>query len=182
MVLQMFETDLAQGRRGVLEAELGRWQVPGLSLALVADGEVRWTAGIGVRTAGDPAPVTERTLFQHGSCVKAYTALLACVLASESVLDLDAPVRRWVPELELPDADRAASVTLRDLLAHRSGISRHDLVWILSPSLDRVELVRRLRHLPLAAGLRERMEYTNLGYALAALALERAAGAGWGDL
>lgn len=102
------------------------------------------------------------------------------VLAQDGLLDLDEPVLRWVPELR-PPGGCAEVVTVLDLLSHRSGISRHDQTWILNPSWDREELVRRLQHLPLAAGLREQMEYTNLGYTLAALVIERVTGGSWDD-
>lgn len=164
-----------------LDGELARWQTPGLSIAVVEGGEVVFAGGVGRGSEGDENPVGAGTLFHHGSCCKAYTSLLTAVLHEGGVLDLDAPVRRWVPELRLPNRDVAAKVTVRDLLAHRSGISRHDLAWILNPSWDRRELVGRLEHLPLAAGLRERWEYSNLGYALAGLVIERATDSSWAE-
>lgn len=161
--------------------ELIRWHVPGLSIAAVQRGEIVFAGGVGQLRVDQPSPVTAHTLFHHGSCCKAYTSLLACLLADDGLLDLDEPVRRWVPELRLPDEERATQVTMRDLLGHRSGISRHDLTWILNPSWDRQELVRRLEHLPLAAARRERMEYTNLGYTLAGLVMERITGTSWDE-
>ncbi len=161
--------------------ELDAWRVPGLELAVVRAGEPLYAGGFGVRGVEDATPVTATTLFHHGSCGKAYTGLLATVLAEEGLVDLDAPVRRWVPELRLPDAVTAERVTLRDLLSHRSGFGRHDLSWILHPSMDGAELLRRLEHLPLAGELRAQWLYSNFGYALAGLALGRAAGSGWGD-
>lgn len=165
-----------------LTEQLARWHVPGLQVAVVRDGQVLHAGGAGVRGVDDPAPVGPDTLFHHGSCCKAYTSLLACVLADDGLLDLDAPVQKWIPELRLPEQDRAAQITTRDLLSHRSGLSRHDLAWILNPSWDREALLRRLEHLPVAAGLREQMEYSNLGYSLAGLVMERVTGSSWDDL
>ncbi len=159
-------------------SQLDRWRVPGLQVAAV-QGEAVYAGGAGVRGVDDPAPVGARTLFHHGSCAKAYTALCASVLHERGVLDLDAPVRRWVPELELPDPVVAERVSIRDLLSHRSGLGRHDLTWIFSPSWTRADLVRRLAHLPLAGDLRTEMNYSNLGYALAGLAIERATDSNW---
>jgi CubicO group peptidase (beta-lactamase class C family) len=121
------------------------------------------------------------TLFNHGSCGKAYTGLLGAVLADAGIVDLDAPVRRLVPELRLPDAVVAERVTLRDLLSHRSGLGRHDMAWILHPSLDETEMLESLAHLPLAGDLRAQWLYSNFGFALAGLALGRAAGASWAE-
>ena len=162
-----------------LEAELSRWNVPGAQVAVVRDGEVLFAGGVGVRDACTGARVTEATLFDHGSCGKAYTGLLAALLDEEGVLDLDAPVRRYVPELELPDPVLAARMATRDLLSHRSGLARHDLTWIFNPSWTTVELVGRLKHLPVGNDLRAAMAYSNLGYALAGFAIERATGSTW---
>lgn len=161
--------------------ELGGWHVPGLQLAVVSEGTVLFSGGVGSCGVDDPSPLTGTTLFHHGSCAKAYTSLLAAVLEEDGLLNLDEPVRRYVPELDLPDPVLSQRVTTRDLLSHRSGLARHDLAWILNPSWSRDELVRRLRHLPLAQDFRTTMEYSNFGYALAGLAIGRAAGSTWED-
>lgn len=162
-----------------LAKELPRWHVPGLQLAVVRAGETLFAGGVGARGVEDPSPVTSATLFHHGSCAKAYTSLLAVDLAASGLVDLDAPVRRYLPELELPDPVVATQVTLRDLLSHRSGLGRHDLAWICNPAWSREELVRRLRHLPLAQDLRVGMHYSNLGYVLAGLAIGQVTGSSW---
>lgn len=171
--------DVAVGR---LAEQLDRWHVPGAELAVVRDGEVLFAGGVGVRGVDDPAPVGPQTLFHHGSCGKAYTALAAALVADDGRLDLDAPARRYVPELRLPDMGIADRVTTRDLLAHRSGLGRHDFVWIANPRWDALELLARLEHLPMAGDLRAQFGYSNLGYAVAGIAIERAAGMSWGSV
>jgi CubicO group peptidase (beta-lactamase class C family) len=162
-----------------LEVELPRWQVPGVQVAVVRDGAVLFAGGVGVRDVTTNAPVTAQTMFDHGSCGKAYTGLLAALLHEDGGLDLDAPVRRYVPELELPDPVLAERVTTRDLLSHRSGLARHDLSWVFNSAWTTEELVRRLAHLPVSGDLRAKMTYSNIGYALAGLAIERATGSSW---
>lgn len=162
-----------------LAKELDRWHVPGLEVAVVAEGRAVFTGGLGHRGVEDSAPVGERTRFHHGSCGKAFTGLLGAVLAEEGLLDLDAPVRRYLPELALPDPVVAERVTTRDLLSHRSGLARHDLAWILNPSWSREELVRRMAHLPLAGDLRNQWVYSNFGFTAAGLAMGRATGSTW---
>src|SRR4051794_2830991 len=162
-----------------LEAELPRRRVPGVQVAIVREGEVLFAGGVGVRDVTTQEPVSAQTLFDHGSCGKAYTALLAAVLHDEGVLDLDAPVRQYVPELELPDPVLAGRIRTRDLLSHRSGLGRHDFTWILNSSWTGEELVRRLAHLPLHGDLRAEMAYSNLGYTLAGAVIERATASTW---
>jgi CubicO group peptidase (beta-lactamase class C family) len=162
-----------------LAGRLDEWHVPGLQVTVVADGEVVHAGGLGVRGVDDPAPVARRTLFQHGSCGKAYTGLLAALLAADGTVDLDAPVRRYVPELRLRDSYVADHVTLRDLLSHRSGFPRHDLIWIFDQDITRAELIRRLEFLPMLHEPRTTWSYSNLGFALAGLALGRATDSTW---
>jgi len=164
-----------------LEEQLTGWSVPGLELAVVHGGEVVFAGGFGVRGVPDQSPCPATTLFQHGSCGKASTSLLAAVLVAQGRLDLDTPVRRYVPELTLPDPVVAERVTTRDLLANRSGLARHDIAWILNPSWGIDEVVRRLASFPLAGDLRVAMGYSNLGYALAGLVTGRAAGSSWDE-
>ncbi|HET6910390.1 MAG TPA: serine hydrolase [Mycobacteriales bacterium] len=162
-----------------IAAELEVAHVPGLELAVVRDGKTVFAGGVGVRGVFDPAPVSATTLFHHGSCGKAYTGLLAVLLAADGVVELDVPVRRYVPELRLPDPVIAERVTLRDLLSHRSGFGRNDLAWIVNPGWSPEDVVARLEHLPLVGDLRAQWSYSNFGYALAGFALGRAAGTSW---
>jgi CubicO group peptidase (beta-lactamase class C family) len=162
-----------------VEDALAREHVPGVELAVVHGKEVPFVGGLGMRGVMDPAPVTPTTLFHHGSCGKAFTGFLGALLEADGVLDLDSPVRRYVPELRLPDPFVADRVTIRDLLSHRGGLGRHDLVWILEPGLPAEDLVGRLEHLPLAGDLRAQCSYSNFGFALAGLAMGRAAGSSW---
>src|SRR3954452_25363812 len=159
-----------------LEKELDRWHVPGLEVAVVSGGQPLFAGGVGVARLDTRAPVTSSTLFRHGSCGKAYTSLLAVLLAEDGVLDLNVPVRRYIPELRLPDPVVAERVTIRDLLSHRSGLARHDLAWIMNPWWSRAEIVRRIEHLPMCGDLRAQWQYSNFGYTLAGIAMERATG------
>ncbi len=159
--------------------ELARWQVPGAEIAIVRDGEQLYAGGVGVRGVADAAAVGPRTLFHHGSCGKAFTGLLAAVLAEAGVLDLDAPIRNYVPELRLPDPVITDRLTLRDLLSHRSGLGRHDFLWILDGAIGRAETVRCLTDLPLVGDLRGQWSYSNLGYTLAGYVIERVTGSSW---
>lgn len=153
--------------------------VPGMELAVVRDRKPFYAGGFGLARVESQVPVGPRTLFHHGSCGKAFTALLALVLAEDGVLDLDAPVRTYVPELRLPDAVIAERATIRDLLSHRSGLARHDHAWIYNPSWSREEMVAKLAQLSLVGDIRAQWSYSNFGYALAGLAIGRATNSTW---
>jgi len=131
-----------------LDQRRAEWDVTALEVAVVAPGLPDLATALGRRAADGDDEVGTGTLFHHGSCVKAYTALAAALLAEDGVLDLDAPVRRLVPELRVPDPVLAERITLRDLLSHRSGLGRHDLAWILRPELDEAGLLGAVAALP----------------------------------
>ena len=77
---------------------------------------------------------------------------------------------------------RTDRLTVVDLLSHRSGLPRHDLVWLGHPDRSRAEVVRRLRFLPLSKDLRQAFQYCNLGYLVAGYAVEVLSGTPLGGL
>jgi CubicO group peptidase (beta-lactamase class C family) len=154
------------------------WGVPGVAVAVVQDGRVVYSAGVGRRDLEAGGEVTGQTAFSVGSATKAFTAAAIGMLVDEGAVKLDQPVRAYLPELELFDEYVASHLTVRDLLAHRSGLERHDAVWYRS-ELGRRELLERLRFLRPGAGLRERFLYNNLMYMVAGRVVERVTGGTW---
>ena len=144
--------------------QLAAWEVPGCAVACVRDGEVALAAGWGRRDVQTGEPVMEDTLFAIGSVTKAFTVATVGALVDDGLLDWERPLREYLPELRLDDPVVTERVTMVDLLAHRSGLPRHDLAWVGHPDRSRAELVRRLRFLPLSKDLRQAFQYCNLGY------------------
>ena len=103
-----------------IRAEMERWQVPGVSVGILKDGEVE-IAGYGVVNIESGYPVLPETLFQIGSISKTFTATLVLQLVDEGLLDLDVPLITYVPDLVLADEAARATVTLRHVLTHTSG-------------------------------------------------------------
>jgi CubicO group peptidase (beta-lactamase class C family) len=106
--------------RALVAEEVERSRVPGFALGLLHAGEEH-SAGFGVTNLQHPLSVDGDTLFQIGSITKTFTATAAMRLVEEGRLDLDAPVRNYVPQLRLRDEQVAASVTPRHLLTHTPG-------------------------------------------------------------
>jgi CubicO group peptidase (beta-lactamase class C family) len=84
-------------------------------------------------------------------------------------------VRRYLPDLVLPDSQLTATATLRDFLSHRTGLESANMMWVLT-AIDRPEVLRRVRYLRVVAPFRQTMTYNNVGYTVAGEALARAAG------
>ena len=162
------------------EAALKFWHVPGCAVAVVKDDKVLLLKGYGFKEVGKPPRVTPDTLFGIGSCTKAMTATAIALMVDEGKMGWDDHVRKHVTFFRLADplADRDA--TLRDLLCHRTGLLRHDLLWYRAPwSLE--ESVRRLAHLEQTHSFRSRFEYNNLAYIALGLAITRASGMAWDE-
>jgi len=161
--------------RGVLE----RWKVPGMSVAVVKDGAVVLSHGFGYRDRDAEAPVTTRTLFAIGSSTKAFTTMALATLADEGKLDWDTPVRHYLPWFQLHDPFATDRMTPRDLVTHRSGLPRYDLLWFNNLTGNREDLIRRLRYLPPSTDFRTVFQYQNLMYLTAGYLAGELAGSDW---
>ena len=103
-----------------LAEQMERLRVPGVAVGVVRGGqEIRLARG--VTNAEHPLPVDDRTLFQVASNSKPFTATLVLSLAEEGRIDLDAPVRRYLPAFRLSDDAHTGRVTVRHLLTHLVG-------------------------------------------------------------
>jgi CubicO group peptidase (beta-lactamase class C family) len=156
-------------------------RVPGVAVGVLKDGEERHE-GFGVTSVDNPLEVTPDTRFQIGSVSKTFTGTVAMYLAAEGALDLDRPVREYVPELELSDADATARATMRHLLSHTGG-------WIGDYFDDTgwgddavARYVERMRTLPQQTPLGELWAYNNAGFALAGRVIEVVAGRRFEDV
>ncbi len=163
----------------VIEKALKDWQTPGLGLAVVKDGQVVLLEGFGLRDVENGLPVTSGTLFAIGSSTKAFTTYAMGLLVDEGKLDWDRPVRGYLPEFTLADEYADLHITPRDLVTHRSGLPRHDLVWYGDRPFTRSELVARLRYLEPNKELRQQWQYNNLMFCAAGFLVERLRGTTW---
>lgn len=177
----METTDGMTEARAFITQALADWKVPGMAVGVVRDGQVMLAEGFGVRNVAGKLPVTPHTLFAIGSATKAFTATAVGILVSDSTLDWDKPVREYLPSFRLADPFASERMTPRDLLTHRSGLPRHDLMWYNS-SATRQELFDRLRHLEPGKDFRTTFQYQNLMYMTAGYLAGVVSGGTWEDL
>jgi len=170
-----------QGFDDVVTAAMKEFKVPGLAMAIVKDGKVVLSKGYGLRDTERSLPVTPQTLFAIGSATKAFTTFVLATLVDEGKLEWDEPVQTYIPSFKLQDSFASARITPRDLVTHRSGLPRHDLVWYNS-DMTREEMVARLAHLEPYRDLRSEYHYQNLMYLTAGYLAERVTGRPWEDL
>lgn len=174
-------TDLASSLHDLIESERTRFDVPGCAVAVVSEGEVVLAEGFGVAHLETRAPVGADTLFPIASDTKCFTAALLCQLAAEGALDLDAPVRDTLPWFRMADEVATQLVSVRDLLSHRTGLPRHDMVWYGEADLTLERIARSLAHLPLSRQLRQTWQYNNLAYSTAGHVTEVVTGKPWSE-
>lgn len=162
----------------IVRDSLKSWDVPGASVVVVRDGKVIHLQGYGVRDVEIGKPVTPDTVFAIASCSKAFTATAIASLVDERKMSWDDPVRKHVSFFRLQDPLADANVTIRDLLCHRTGLVRHDLLGHGAP-WDRAEILRRLAHVKPTYGFRTTFQYQNLMFVAAGYAAGQADGSTW---
>lgn len=164
-----------------LPGKMADWKVPGIGIGVVKDGEVILTAGYGLRDIEQKLPVTENTIFAIGSSSKAFAAASVALMVDDGKLDWDKPVRDYLPNFKLKDDFASERMSPRDLLCHRSGLPRHDLMWYNSTA-TREDMIGRLHHLEPSRDFRTHWQYQNLMYMTAGYLAGKAAGTTWEEV
>jgi CubicO group peptidase (beta-lactamase class C family) len=163
-----------------VQQTLRAWEVPGVAVAIVRDGEVIYLKGFGVRELGRADPVTPDTVFPIASCTKAFTTTALAMLVDEGKLSWDDPVRKHLDYFHLADPSADALVTMRDLVSHRTGLAGHELLWYRAP-WSQEETVRRIGRVKLDDTFRGSFHYQTTMFTAAGLALAATAKEPWAD-
>ncbi|MGY3039131.1 CubicO group peptidase (beta-lactamase class C family) [Rhodanobacter sp. TND4EL1] len=159
------------------------FDVPGIAVAIVKDGHVVMEQGFGLREIGKPEKVDANTLFAIASNTKAFTAAALQQLAGEGKLKMDDRVIDHLPWFRMSDAYVTNEMRIRDLLAHRSGLSlgAGDLLYWPPTSYSTKQVVQRLANVPIKNGFRSGYAYDNILFAVATLVIEEASGQSYAD-
>lgn len=163
-----------------VEHAMHDWQVPGLAIAIVRHDSVIFARGYGVREVGKPGRVDANTVFAIASTTKAFTSASLGMLVDEGKLSWDDTVRKWLPYFQLKDPYVTESFAVRDLLTHRSGLERGDLLWAAT-NYDREQVVRHLRYLDMEHPFRTTYGYSNNMFITAGTVLAAITGKPWDD-
>lgn len=154
------------------------WNVPGCGVGIVIKDKLVFAKGYGYRDLENKLLVTPNTLFQIASNSKLFTATAIGFLVEDGKLDWDKPIKKYVPQIEFYNDELNANVTIRDMLSHRTGISRHDNIWYKS-DFTRQQLFDRLKYLEPSIPLRQGYLYNNLMYAASGRIVEQLSGKTW---
>ena len=166
------------GFDGYMEQLLKDWNTPGIGVGIVVNDKLVFAKGYGYRDYGSKVPFTPTTLCPIASNSKLFTAIAAGMLVEQGKLTWDKPVREAVPTIQFYNDQLNNNVTLRDMLSHRTGVTRHDLIWFKSP-FTRKELFEKLKYLEPQQPMRETFLYNNLMFSAVGYIIELKSGKTW---
>jgi len=169
-----------EGFDAYMEKVLKDWNAPGIGVGIVVNDKLVFAKGYGYRDYEKKLPITSKTLFPIASNTKLFTAVAAGFLVEEGKLTWNEPIRKSVPSIEFYNAELNNTVTLRDMLSHRTGITRHDSIWYKSDYSEK-ELFDRLKYLEPKEPLRQMFLYNNMMYAGVGEAIYLQSGKPWAD-
>ena len=167
-----------EGFNAYMDQLLKDWNTPGIGVGIVINDKLLFAKGYGYRDYGRKLPFTPTTLCPIASNSKLFTAVAAGMLVEQGKLTWDKPVRDAVPTVQFYNDQLNNNVTLRDMLSHRTGVTRHDLIWFKSP-FTRKELFEKLKYLEPQQPMRETFLYNNLMFSAAGYIIELKSGKTW---
>lgn len=192
VILALF---IAAGSRGTLAAEeklegldafielaMEQYDVPGVAVAVVKDGDVVYLKGFGVRNVDTKEKVDGDTVFQLASVTKTFTAASVASMVDRGKMSFDEEVIKIIPDFALMDPYSTRFTTPRDLLAHRTGLPPFTGDIFDHLGYSRGEVIRRVRYFTPACSFREEANYSNIGYFLAGETAAYAADSSWEDV
>lgn len=160
-------------------AAMEELKIPGMAVCVVKGDQILLLDALGVCDPEGKRPVRVDSPFYIASSTKSFTAMAILLLVEEGKIDLDAPVRTYLPRFEIADRKLSETVTVRDLLCHRYGL---DSIAITFAEAYSGTITEELfyRSLPKAAA-RGKFSYSNLHYTLAGRIIEAVTGMSWKD-
>ncbi len=150
----------------------------GLSIGIVYKDSLVYAKGYGYSDYENKKRVTENTLFAIGSCTKSFTATAISILVQDGKIDFDKPLKDYLPDFQLYDDVSEKIATPLDILTHRIGLPRHDLMWYGS-NFSREDIYKRLKYLKPNCSIRTKFQYQNHMYLVAGYLVERVSGESW---
>ena len=166
--------NIAAGFDTYIKNAMPLWKIPGLSIVVVKDGEVVFKKAYGFTELGKPAPFTTSTLSICASTTKAMTAACMGMLVDEGKIKWTDKVSDIYPALKLYDNYANASLTVKDLFTHNTGLGNADWLWLLGYSVDTI--IQKMRLLQPAYSFRSSFIYQNLMYVVAGEVIHKVSG------
>ncbi|WP_299333851.1 serine hydrolase [uncultured Psychroserpens sp.] len=168
----------------LIQKTLTTFDVPGISVGVLKDGELIYTKGHGVRSLTTNKDMNANTLVGVASNSKGFTCFALAMLVDEGQLKWDDPVRKYIPEFQLHDPWVTEHFTVRDLVTHRSGLGlgAGDLMFFPEGNnFDTNDIIANVKHLKPESSFRSQFQYNNNMFIIAGEVLKRVSGLSWED-
>ena len=156
------------------------WQVPALAVSVVTDKDITFKKGFGKTALKNGKAVDQHTQFGIMSTTKAMVAAGVLILVDKEKLKLDDLVIKYIPELHFNDPSMTQQITIRDLLAHRTGMPSTD-IWPFFQKTPLDVQIQKLSTVESSVPVRSRFIYQNTMYELAGEIIKRVSGKRWDD-
>ena len=161
-----------------LESKRIEHHIPGMAIAVVKDDKVIMSQGFGVMDLENNKPVTTDTLFAIGSSSKAFTATMVGMLVDENKMSWDDKISEQLPSYQFSVDDKILPITYRDMLSHRTGYTRNDLLWFNGKASKDLILETAVKAEP-EDKFREKFYYNNVMYLAAGEGVAKLTGQSW---
>ena len=168
----------------LVENTLKTFNVPGIAVGIVKDGQLVLAKGYGVANIKTQQKMDANTLVGIASNSKAFTASALAILVDEGKINWDDKVKKYLPEFKMNNNYVTEEFTIRDLLTHKSGLGlgAGDLmIWPDGHDFTPKDIVRNIQYLKPVSGFRTKYDYDNLLYVIAGEVIEKVSGKSWCD-
>jgi len=166
----------------LIKKTLTTFDVPGISVGILKDGEIVYAKGYGVRSITNKKDMNENTLVGVASNSKGFTCFALAMMVDEGKLNWDDKVRKHIPEFQLHDPWVTQEFTVRDLVTHRSGmgLGAGDLMFFPEGNdFDVDDVISNVKYLEPESSFRSEFKYNNNMFIIAGEVLKRVSGLSW---
>lgn len=160
-----------------IRAEMQKQKIPGVSLAVVKDGQIVYAKGYGFANVEHQVPVKPETVFQSGSVGKQFTAAAVMLLVEEGKINLEDKISKYFADTPETWKD----ITIRHLLTHTSGMGDYPRDFDLRADYTEDELYKKIKLAPLTFQPGEKWAYSNLGFVTLGILINKVSGKFYGD-
>ena len=164
-----------------ITSKMKSFKIPGLALSIVKNDKIVYLKGYG-RANVRGKPVTPQTSFNIASVYKSFIGLAISQLIEAGKIDIDTPVKTYLPWFILADPEAARQITIKHLLSHTSGLSKRSGIMVLYTNPVSLEqLVRNLKKTRISQPVGSTYQYSNLNYFILAEVIETVSGIPYGQ-
>ena len=160
-----------------IKTQMDLQKIPGLSIAVVRNGEIVKAKGYGLANVELNVPAKPETVYQSGSMGKQFTATAVMMLVEEGKIALDDKINKYFPD----SPESWNNITVRNLLTHTAGTTDYPKDFDFRRDYTEAELLKKAQAIPLAFAPGEKWSYSNIGYVTLGILISKVTGKFYGE-